>query len=613
MIVLKEATLWRGTKPLFNDVNVTLLDRERVGVVGRNGSGKSSLFAALLGQLGLSQGEIALPSKKKIVSIAQEIPHSEKSALEYVIDADQALRQLEFDLAQAEKNHDGIAIARLYESLQQIDGFTATARAAKLLHGLGFSTEQQQQPVNALSGGWRMRLNLARALFVPSDILLLDEPTNHLDLETIVFLETWLLHYQGLLLFITHDRELLNDVATQILHIENQSMKLYSGNYEQFERQRAETLMLQEKMVKKQQAKMAHLQAFVDRFRYKASKAKQAQSRLKAIERMEKILPAHSDAPFDFEFFEPARTPHFMLSIEQGRFAYAPTLAPVFTSIDMKIEADRRIGLLGPNGAGKTTLMKLLAQQLTVQSGNYEAHKDLKIGYLAQHTLEQLNPEKSPLDHLMERDKKARTAELRNFLGGFGFSGDMALAPTRHFSGGEKTRLSLALLAWDKPNLLLLDEPTNHLDLEMRQALVMALQQFTGAMVIVSHDRFLLENSIDEFYLVGDQTVRPFAEGVVGYYEYLNQSRIEDNRQQRRDKAKKKCEQKSGRTDAKLKALEMDLAKLQQSITELDERLAELSANYDAEQDEIRSLTRRRGRLFEKQQALEAEWYRLLR
>ena len=511
MLRLDHLTLARGANRLLEDASLALHAGQKVGLVGANGCGKSSLFALLRGELLPEAGEVLLPSRWTIAHVAQETPAVATPAIEYAIDGDRELRAIEGALAQAEADHaaDGHAIAELHHRLEAIDGYAARARAATLLAGLGFAGARQSDPVASFSGGWRMRLNLAQALMARSDLLLLDEPTNHLDLDAVLWLEDWLARYPGTLLLVTHDRDFLDHVVDGIVHFDGKRLKSYAGNYSAFERERAGALAVQQAAYEKQQRHIAHLKAFVDRFRAKATKAKQAQSRLKTLERMELIAAAHVDSPFEFAF-APARTAaRQLVRLEQATLGYGEA-APVFQRLDVSLLAGERIGLLGRNGAGKSTLAKALAGTLPLAAGTRYVAQNLAIGYFAQHQLEQLDPQATPLLHLARLDPGAREQELRDFLGGFDFRGDMVTAEVGRFSGGEKARLVLAMIVRARPQLLILDEPTNHLDIEMREALAEALQDFDGALVVVAHDRHLLTATTDAFWLVHDGRVAPF-------------------------------------------------------------------------------------------------------
>ena len=523
MIQFRNFTLARGARRLIEDLTLQIHAGWRVGLVGANGSGKSSLFAVLRGELHGDSGECALPPNWRIGSVAQETPALPAPAIDYVLDGDSELRAVEQSLAAAEAAGDGHRVGDLHARLQEIDGYGARARAASLLSGLGFTDADIERPVADFSGGWRMRLNLAQALVSRADLLLLDEPTNHLDLDAVVWLEQWLAAYRGTLILVSHDRDFLDGCVTHIAHIAAQRLTLYTGNYSSFEVQRAAQLALQQAMYEKQQRHIAHLERFVERFRAKATKARQAQSRLKALDRMERIDAAHVDAPFDFEFIEPARAPDPMLSLERVAAGYGDRV--VLRDVDLTLRPGTRLGLLGPNGAGKSTLVKMLAGDLAPASGRRLEGRGLAVGYFAQHQLEQLRPAESPLQHLLRQEPQTREQILRDYLGGFDFRGAMADAPVEPFSGGEKSRLALALLVRRKPNLLLLDEPTNHLDLEMRHALTKALAEYEGSLVLVSHDRALLRTVCDEFALVADGRVEPFDGDIDDYLAWLNARR----------------------------------------------------------------------------------------
>jgi ATP-binding cassette subfamily F protein 3 len=495
----------------------------RLGLVGANGSGKSSLFSMLLGELDADEGILNMSASDRISHVAQESPSGPLSALDFVIDGDQELRNVQTAIEIAEHESKSGDPHRLYEQLEQLDGFTAEARAARLLHGLGFGEDSHRTPVQEFSGGWRMRLNLARALMCPAEIMLLDEPTNHLDLPAILWLERWLKKFQGILMVASHDRDFLDAVCNHVANIEHQQIRLYAGNYSQFEKRRSEQLAQQHAMHKRQQKEVKHIQSYVDRFRYKASKAKQAQSRLKMLERMTLIAPAHVDSPFRFQFLTPVKQPHHLAKLEQAVAGYSE---PVLSDIDVLISAGDRIGLLGVNGAGKSTLVKALCDGSTLLAGERTVSKDTKIGYFAQHQLDLLQPEQSPFDHLKAVAPEDRESELRNFLGRFGFNGERIFETVAPFSGGEKARLVLALMIRQQPNLLLLDEPTNHLDLEMRQALSRALVDYSGALVVISHDRHLLRSVCDELLIVHDGIVDRFNRSLDDYPAWLREQQV---------------------------------------------------------------------------------------
>lgn len=521
MITATDLSLDRGAKNLINASSFTIHPNHKVGLVGSNGCGKSSLFAALLGELSPDAGNLSMPSSWAIATVKQETPSLEQSALDYVMDGDKEFRQLEQQLEQARTNDDGNLEATLINKIDTINGYSLPARAGELLHGLGFLQNQLANPVRDFSGGWRMRLNLAQALISRADLLLLDEPTNHLDLDAVIWLQRWLKRFTGTLILISHDRDFLDTVIGQILHIEHKRAKLYSGNYTAFERQRREHLAQQDAQYQKQQKEAEHLTAFVDRFRAKASKAKQAQSRLKRLEKLPDLAPAHVDSQFTFSFEEPESLPYPLLSLTESQCGYN-TETIILNEVGLTLVPGSRIGLLGRNGAGKSTLIKSLAGEIALLNGERYCAQELQIGYFSQHQLEQLHSGSSPVDHIIRAQPTLGEPQARSFLGKFGFSGDQALESVNTMSGGEKARLVLALIVLEKPQLLLLDEPTNHLDLEMRQALVMALQDFGGAIILIAHDRFLLESCVDEFYLVANGQVSNFSGDIDDYQQWLN-------------------------------------------------------------------------------------------
>lgn len=520
MIQFSDVSLLRGTKRLLNHANATLYPGHKAGLIGANGCGKSSIFALIKGSLSTDEGELNFPHQWQIASVAQETPSSERCALDYVIDGDSQFRRLENALAEAEAcASDGVKIAELHSQLEHAGAYDVESRASTILHGLGFSNDAIKRNVSEFSGGWRMRLNLAQALICPSDLLLLDEPTNHLDLDAVIWLERWLQRYPGTLLLISHDQAFLDATVNEIISVEQQQLFCYTGNYSAYEKQRAERLRLQTIEYQKQQDKVAHLQSFIDRFKAKASKAKQAQSRIKQLEKMENLLPAHHESPFSFSFLAPPKLPNPLVMLDQVQAGYDDLV--ILSKVQLNLVPGSRIGLLGRNGAGKSTLIKLLAKERPPISGDYQTSSGLSVGYFAQHQLEYLSLDESALAHVQRLNSKATEQELRDYLGGFGFHGDEALKSVAPMSGGEKARLVLALIVYQKPNLLLLDEPTNHLDLEMRHALNIALQSFEGAMVLISHDRFLLSSVCDDFYLVDSGQVSPFKGDLDDYRQWL--------------------------------------------------------------------------------------------
>ena len=538
MIRFIQVSLMRGVKPLLEQVDVTLNPGDKIGLIGANGAGKSSLFAMMRGELHPDQGEIDFPAKWRVAYVAQETPPLDRAALDYAIDGDVTLRKLEAELtrleSEPETSENGIAIGEIYSALADADAYTVQSRGEQLLLGLGFTIDQMQQPVASFSGGWRMRLNLAQALMCPSDLLLLDEPTNHLDLDAIIWLEDWLKRYAGTLLIISHDRDFLDDVVNVVVHIDERKLKRSSGNYSSFERQRAAQMILAAGALEKQQRKRAHLESFVNRFKAQASKARQAQSRMKALAKMEELAPLRAAAEFSFEFREPLSAPNPLLVMEDVNAGYTIedektgeiTHKTIVNHIKFSLQIGQRIGLLGVNGAGKSTLIKTIAGELAPLTGDATIGKGLNIGYFAQHQVEMLRHDESPLWHLAKIAPTVREQELRNFLGGFNFPGTMVTSSIAPFSGGEKARLALALIVWQRPNLLLLDEPTNHLDLETREALTEALAQFEGTLVVVSHDRHLLRATTDEFIIVAAGKLQPFDGDLDDYKDWLFKTKL---------------------------------------------------------------------------------------
>ncbi|MBX9346355.1 ATP-binding cassette domain-containing protein [Chromobacterium vaccinii] len=620
MIQLKNLSLRRGLKELLIGANLTLNPGYKAGLTGANGVGKSSLFAMLLGELHADGGDMLLPPNWTVAHVAQETPALERSALDYVLDGDKELRALEAQLAIAEDKHDGNAIGHLHGELAHIDAYSAPSRAGKLLTGLGFDEAGQQRPVASFSGGWRMRLNLAQALMCRSDLLLLDEPTNHLDLETVLWLEDWLKAYPGTLLVISHDRDFLDAICSHTVEVANQTLTLYTGNYSQFEVMRAEKLARQQGEYEKQQRQIAHLESFITRFKAKASKARQAQSRVKALEKLERIAPAHSASPFDFHFDSPEHLPNPLLKLDKADAGYGDKT--ILSGISLSVEAGARIGLLGVNGAGKSTLVKLLSGDLAPQAGERINAQMLKIGYFAQHTLETLRPDESPLQHMQRLAPTTRELELRSFLGGFNFRGDAATDPVGPMSGGEKARLALAMIVWQKPNLLLLDEPTNHLDLEMRHALTLALQDFTGALIVVSHDRSLLESTTDVFWLVSGGKVQPF-DGDLEDYRQWRLAQLAENgkpsegdaqgvnrKEQKRQEAEARQQLAKQRKplQSRLSKLEQEMDKLSQEKSQLETFLSSSDAYDDANKQKLADSVRRQGEVAGRLEVVEEEW-----
>ncbi len=624
MLKLTRIALRRGPRLLFEEASLSLSRGEKLGLTGANGSGKSSLLAMILGELEPDAGDWSIDPNWVIAHVAQETEVGEREAIEHVIDGDAELRRLQRELRQAEADNDGMAIGHLHARLEEIGAWEAESRAARLLVGLSFSQEDLRRPVSAFSGGWQMRLNLARALMCRSDLLLLDEPTNHLDLDAVIWLEQWLRGYPGALMMISHDRDFLDAVVTRIAHVEQQRLDLYSGNYSDFERMRAQRLAQQQASYEKQQKTIAHMQSFIDRFKAKATKAKQAQSRIKALERMAMIAPAHVDSPFHFEFAEPERLPNMLMRIDRVAAGYGETR--VLEAVSLGLLPGERIGLLGLNGAGKSTLIKLIAGEIEPQAGCIERAKDLRIGYFAQHQLELLDAEASPLLHLQRIDAKAGEKELRSYLGGFNFQGDRVLEPVGPFSGGEKARLVLALLIWQKPNLLLLDEPTNHLDLEMRLALNQALQGFAGTVILVSHDRHLLRSVCDDLLLVDQGRVQPFGMDIDDYPRWLAERRslppgsvhktmvaAPESREQKKQRRKQEAERRKLQQPLlnRQKRLEREMDKLGERQQAIETRMADSDLYDDDQKDELQDLLYEQAEIRKRLEEIEAEWFEL--
>ncbi len=636
MIQFRNLSLFRGVKILLEAANFQLHPGHKVGLIGANGAGKSSLFALLRGELQQEVGDLDMPPNWVIAHVAQETPSLNLPALQFTLEGDAELMGIEAELVQAETQHQGASfsgesIAELHQRLTDIDGYSAKARASSLLDGLGFSQSDLSRSVSEFSGGWRVRLNLARALMCRSDLLLLDEPTNHLDLDAVIWLEGWLRDYRGTLLLISHDRDFLDNVIDTVLHIEQQRITLYRGGYSDFERQRAEKLALQQAMFEKQQRKVAHLHSYIDRFRVQATKARQAQSRIKALERMEMISAAHVDSQFSFEFRAPVAAPDPLLVLDDIDAGYKDAKhadKTILKKVVMAIRPGERMGLLGKNGAGKSTLIKLLAAELQPLAGKRVEGKDLNIGYFAQHQLEQLRPHESPLQHMLRLELElkvpaTREQEILNYLGGFDFKGDMARASCENFSGGEKSRLALALLIWTRPNLLLLDEPTNHLDLEMRHALTLALQDYQGGVILVSHDRALLRATCDSFILVANGVAEAFDGDLEDYKDWLaskkTQEKSELNTQimpKKNDYALSKAERQTRivarrRLIKETEQIEKNLEKLNAEKTTLDARASEASLYEADNKSELQHLLKRQAELSSAIDTAEMRWLEL--
>ena len=620
MLRLVDITLARGARVLLKEASLTVFPGHRVGLVGANGVGKSSLFALVLGEIHQDAGEMELPARWVIAHVAQELIDIDRAALDFVMDGDAELREVESAIRAAEAAHEeGERAAMLHARYDEIGGYAARSRAQALMSGLGFATEAEASPVASFSGGWRMRLNLARALMCRSDLLLLDEPTNHLDLDAVMWLEDWLKAYPGALLLITHDREFLDSVVGAIVHVDAQKLTTYSGNYSAFERQRAERLAQQQAAYERQQRTVAHLHAFIDRFRAKATKARQAQSRIKALEKLEIIAAAHVDSPFTFAFREPPVKPKLLFRVAEADVGYGEKA--VLSGVEWSVYLGEAIGLLGPNGAGKSTLLKSIVGDLPPVAGSIIRSPDLRIGYFAQHQVEKLRLAESVMWHLSRLAPGVREQELRNFLGGFDFRGDQVFQRVADLSGGEKARLALALIVWERPNLLVLDEPTNHLDIEMREALAQALQDFEGTLIVVAHDRHLLESATDQWWLVSDGSVAPFDGNLDDYREWSRQYRSRgvkpadagkgmDRKSQKRAEAQARQKLADARKpfEKRILAIERELAKIQPEKESLDAWLASGEAYGEAMREELAERTRRHGELASRIAQLEEDW-----
>ncbi len=633
MIQLQNVSVQRGTKFLLDAADLTIYPGQKVGLIGANGTGKSTLFQLLLGQLQSDTGSVDIPKQWRIAHMAQEVGHTSRSALDYVLDGDSELRRLEQEIALAlqDPEHNGEKLAHLYSDMENIHAYTAPSRAQQLLNGLGFAPGDDQRPVSDFSGGWRIRLNLAQALMCPSDLLLLDEPTNHLDLDATLWLEDWLKRYPGTLIIISHDRDFLDNIVDRIVCIERQKLDNYSGNYSAYERQRAEKLAQQQVSYEKQQARIAHVESYIRRFRAQATKARQAQSRIKELERMEKIAPAHIDSPFTFTFQCHDKMSVPLVHISRAAIGYKTNGSDskvILNNVELAIRAETRVGLLGPNGAGKSSLVKTLAGSLPLLAGDRTNGEHFKLGYFAQHQLEALDINASAALHIQRLSPQAREQEIRDFLGSFDFHGDRAFEPITHFSGGEKARLALAIIAWEKPNVLLLDEPTNHLDLEMRHALTMALQEFEGAVIVVSHDRHLLRNTVNEFLLVADGKVEEFDGDLEDYYQWMQQQKVkaaaaEKSAQEKTaatladsDKVDKKAQRQQSAAQRaqlkpltnKLKNLESQLEKLQQRLSDVETQLGDSSIYEEKNKTKLQELIAEQAKLQAQLEETEENW-----
>ncbi|WP_039917139.1 ATP-binding cassette domain-containing protein [Cellvibrio mixtus] len=624
MIQLQNVSVQRGTKFLLDAADLTIYPGQKVGLIGANGTGKSTLFQLLLGTLHSDTGTLDIPRQWRIAHMAQEVGHTSRSALDYVLDGDSELRRLEQEIAEAnaDPEQNGEKLAHLYSDMENIHAYTAPSRAQQLLNGLGFAAGDDKRPVSDFSGGWRIRLNLAQALMCPSDLLLLDEPTNHLDLDATLWLEEWLKRYPGTLIIISHDRDFLDNIVDRIVNIEKQKLDNYSGNYSAFERQRAEKLAQQQASYEKQQERIAHVESYIRRFRAQATKARQAQSRIKELERMEKIAPAHIDSPFSFTFKCNDKMSVPLVHIARATIGYDTKV--VLDKVELSIRAETRIGLLGPNGAGKSSLVKTLAGSLPLIAGDRTNGEHFKLGYFAQHQLEALDINASAALHIQRLSPAAREQEIRDFLGSFDFHGDRAFEPITHFSGGEKARLALAIIAWEKPNVLLLDEPTNHLDLEMRHALTMALQEFEGAVIVVSHDRHLLRNTVNEFLLVADGKVSEFDGDLEDYYKWMQQQKANavatekeivvasdndnkvDKKAQRQQSAAQRAQLKP--LTNKLKSLEAQMEKLQTRLADVETQLGDSNIYDEKNKAKLQELVLEQAKLNAQLEEAEENW-----
>jgi len=624
MITLSNIQLRRGQKVLLDDAELVVHPGQHIGIIGANGSGKSTLFKLLMGQVTPDAGDLFIPSNWRVAHMAQELANSENSALDFVLDGDPAIRAIERAIEQALADGDNDRLALEYEKMDAANGFDAHYRAEQLLHGLGFAQSEVNRPVNSFSGGWRIRLNLAQALMSPSDLMLLDEPTNHLDLDATLWLEQWLKSYAGTLLIISHDRDFIDNVVERIVHIDQQKANAYKGNYSMFERVRSERLALQQASFEKQQKRRKEVEDFITRFKAKASKAKQAQSRVKELARMEEIAPAHIDSPFYFSFPTPKKAFSALVNISQADLGYDKKT--ILNQVNFDLHPGTRIGLLGPNGAGKSTLINSLTGDLGLLSGNRVYGENVKIGYFAQHQLEVLDLQASAFLHIQRISPKSTDQEIRNYLGSFDFHGDKALEPIKDFSGGEKARVALALIVWQKPNLLLLDEPTNHLDLEMRQALTMALQGYEGALVVISHDRHLLRNTVDQFYLVANGEVQEFDGDLQDYQVWLKnynrtpdaqvKNSVPDNSVEKLSGAEKKAQRqqsaearkKIAPLNKKSQQLEKEIEKNEKQLADVEHELADTDLYTDAKKEALKMLLDRQAKTKKEIADKEAEW-----
>ena len=609
MLSFNNLALRRGTNLLFEDVSFTVHRDNKVGLVGANGTGKTSLFKMIQGEIDSDEGDFKYPPDLKIACLAQEVPGTDELALSYVMSGDLKLLEIQNSITKAENEQDYGALGELHSQFEDHDGFTAKSRAEQLLVGLGFSEEEFSKPLKDFSGGWRVRLNLAKTLMQPADLLLLDEPTNHLDLDAIIWLGNWIKSFKGAMLLISHDREFLDECVGFIAHLHNSTIELYKGNYSQFEIRKAARLAELESNYNKQQREISHMQDFVRRYKAKATKARQAQSRIKALERMELIAPAHIDSPFQFTIPKTEKISNPLIVLEDADLGYSDA---IINKVKIAFRPGDRIGLLGVNGAGKSTFVKSLKGDLQLLQGNKIEGKNLKIGYFSQHQVDDLMLDKSPIDHLAKVEKKVTESEIRNFLGGFNFRGDKAKDVIKNFSGGEKARLALAIIAFQKPNLLLMDEPTNHLDMDMRQALTVALQDFSGAIVLISHDRHLLANTVDEFLIINEGKIERFNGDLLDYRKMILQGSYKEsssNKEEREDKIKDSKDLKKIKTQ--ILAIEKTLKRLNRKLAETQKFLNSPDLYNDSSKMNLHDLLRDQVNLDAEIKSTEEEWLEL--
>ena len=602
-------SLRRGTNLLFEDVSFTVHRDNKVGLVGANGTGKTSLFKMIQGEIDSDEGDFKYPPDLKIACLAQEVPGTDELALSYVMSGDLKLLEIQNSITKAENEQDYGALGELHSQFEDHDGFTAKSRAEQLLVGLGFSEEEFSKPLKDFSGGWRVRLNLAKTLMQPADLLLLDEPTNHLDLDAIIWLGNWIKSFKGAMLLISHDREFLDECVGFIAHLHNSTIELYKGNYSQFEIRKAARLAELESNYNKQQREISHMQDFVRRFKAKATKARQAQSRIKALERMELIAPAHIDSPFQFTIPETEKISNPLIVLEDADLGYSDA---IINKVKIAFRPGDRIGLLGVNGAGKSTFVKSLKGDLQLLQGNKIEGKNLKIGYFSQHQVDDLMLDKSPIDHLAKVEKKVTESEIRNFLGGFNFRGDKAKDVIKNFSGGEKARLALAIIAFQKPNLLLMDEPTNHLDMDMRQALTVALQDFSGAIVLISHDRHLLANTVDEFLIINEGKIERFNGDLLDYRKMILQGPHKESSKSKKDNEDKVKDRKDlKKIKTQILAIEKTLKRLNRKLAETQKFLNSPDLYNDSSKMNLHDLLRDQVNLDAEIKSTEEEWLEL--